>query len=282
MYERAFGLSTNPFRLTPDAGFYFASATHARALATLDYGLQLGEGFVVLTGEVGSGKTMLIRTWMASVRSRHLDIAQLSASALGPADLLRLVLHALGLPGEHADTVSALTRIDDHLKTQTHRGRRVVLVVDEAQNLGLAALEQLRLLTTIQTHDRAMLQVFLVGQPELHATLARSEMNALRQRITAAARIDRLSPNEVGPYIEHRLGCVGWQQAPTIEHGVFEILATAAEGIPRRINRLADRLLLAAWLDETRLIDMTSAHRVVIDLQEELQFVAGSTTEESD
>lgn len=265
MYEEQFGLTGRPFALTPDPEFWFESATHRKAMAYLSYGLNQGEGFVVITGEVGSGKTTLLRKLMVAVDADRLRVVSLVSTQLGPDDTLRAVAGELGVVGgDKAAVIAAITRA---LHDEAREGRRVLLIVDEAQNLELAAVEELRMLSNVQLGPDPLVQIILVGQPELRDRLdADPAMEQVRQRVIATHHLGPMEPDEVGPYLVHRLSAVGWSGRPDFTDEAVGVVHRWSGGLPRLVNVLAQRTLMAAGLEEVEVIDAPLVERVIADL----------------
>lgn len=251
MYEQYYGFSGRPFQLTPDPDFYFASATHKKAMAYLGYGLNQGEGFIVITGEVGAGKSTLVAHLMERINPEELTVAQVVTSALDGEELVHVVAQAFGLEVGGHDKAGALGAIERHLQNEAREGRRCLLVVDECQNLDITALEELRMLSNFQLGSHPLLQILLLGQPEFRRTLAQHpDLDQLRQRIIASHHLEAIDEDEVEDYIVHRLKHVGWDGHPILREGLLPAIYTATGGIPRRINQVMNRLLLLAAIEE--------------------------------
>lgn len=276
MYESFFGLSGNPFQLSPDPAFYYGSPVHRRAYAYLEYGLYQGEGFIVITGEVGAGKTTLVRNLLAHVDPRQVTAAHLVSTNLDADELLRAVASALGLATTAADKPALLADLERHLRRLAGERRHVLLVVDEAQNLTARAVEELRMLSNYQLGGKALLQSFLVGQPELRKTLQGPDMQQFRQRVIASYHLGALDKNESQAYVEHRLKQVGWKRDPAFDDDAFEAIYAFTAGIPRRINLVCNRLLLAAFLSEKHDITAADVELVARELREEFGVVSAS------
>ena len=245
MFNDYYGLSGRPFQLTPDPTFYFESITHRKALSYLSYGLAQGEGFVVITGEVGAGKSTLVAHLMATIDPARLTAAQIVTSKLDGEEVVHLVAQAFGLIVDGHDKASALGAIEAFLHDEARAGRRCLLVIDESQNLELEALEELRMLSNFQLGAYPLLQTLLLGQPEFRDTIQdHPQLEQLRQRVIAAHHLDAMELGEVQPYVEHRLRCVGWIGNPQFDQRVFAEVHEASGGIPRRVNQIANRLLL--------------------------------------
>ncbi|KPF93540.1 general secretion pathway protein [Novosphingobium sp. AAP83] len=267
MYDEFYGLTGRPFQLTPDPRFYFESGTHRKALSYLGYGLAQGEGFIVITGEVGAGKSTLAAHLMATIDRQRLTAAQIVTSALDGEELIHVSARAFGLEVAGHDKATALAQIEAFLHHEAREGRRCLLVVDESQNLSVEALEELRMLSNFQLGAHPLLQILLLGQPEFRTLLqTSSELEQLRQRVIASHHLDAMEPSEIGAYIEHRLACVGWKGNPAFEARVYADLAKATGGVPRRINQVVNRLLLMAAIEQRQTIDATLLQAVMSDL----------------
>jgi general secretion pathway protein A len=250
VYETFFGLSGKPFQLNPDPAFFYGSRGHKRAFAYLQYGVHQGEGFIVITGEVGAGKTTLVRSLLEQIDPSRLVAAQLVTTQLDAEDLLRAVAMAFGLPTKAVDKAQLLAELEAFLVSLVPQGKRALLIVDEAQNLSGRAIEELRMLSNFQLGNQGLLQSFLVGQPELRQLMQGPDLQQLRQRVTASYHLGPMDRAETQAYVEHRLRHVGWSNFPRFEPGAFDAIYTFSAGIPRRINTLCNRLLLAAMLSE--------------------------------
>ncbi len=211
MYESYYGLSAKPFQLRPDPHFFYGSKGHKRAMAYLEYGLSQGEGFIVITGEVGAGKTTLVRNLLGHLPLDQIIAAHIVNTSLDPEDTLRMVVSSFGLPYEGQSKAELLNRLEQFLRTVDRQGKRALLVVDEAQNLNARTVEELRMLSNFQTDERSLLQTFLLGQPEFRATLHSPGMQQLRQRVIASYHLGPMDAAETRAYVEHRLATVGWQ-----------------------------------------------------------------------
>lgn len=280
MYESYFGLSAKPFQLSPDPAFYFGSRGHRRAMAYLEYGLHQGEGFIVITGEVGAGKTTLAQSLVSKLSADQIVPVQIVSTQLDADDTLRLVATAFGLEQANRPKSELLQMFEQVLMEIHQRGRRALLIVDEAQNLTPRAVEELRMLSNFQVGTRSLLQTFLIGQPEFRAIMQRPEMRQLKQRIIASYHLGPLDSNEVQQYIEHRLRLVGWSGNPRFEADAYEAIHAQTDGVPRRINTLADRVMLAAYLSEKSNIEREDVDSAAAELAEELgsSALAGSLT----
>ena len=269
MYEAFYGLSAKPFQLNPDPSFYFASKQHRRAKAYLEYGVSRNEGFIVITGEIGAGKTMVLRSLIEGLNGSNVITGHLVTTQLGAEDTLRMVGAAFGFRVKDVPKSELLITLEAFLISQTSKGKRCLLIVDEAQNLTPRAVEELRMLSNFQFGNQALLQSFLVGQPEFREILQQPEMEQFRQRVAATCHIGPLDAEETRGYIEHRLKCAGAKGKPSFEPGVFDGIHKATGGIPRRINAVCDRLLLAGFLGGRTLITVADVAEVVRELEQE-------------
>ena len=267
MYDQHFGFSARPFQLTPDPAFFFENAAHRKALSYLGYGLAQGEGFIVITGEIGSGKSTLVAHLMANVDPAQLAVGQLATTGADAHDMGALVLHGFGQTPEGPDRASHRAQLEAHLRAEARAGRRGLLIVDEAQTLSPAALEELRLLSNLQLGPSALMQIVLLGQPEFRDRLATDPATEqLRQRVIAAHHLDPMSFDEVEPYILHRLHRVGWTGRPALSSGVFEAVHEHAGGIARRINMVMTRVLMWAAVEGIDRIDAIHVRAVIAEM----------------
>lgn len=270
MYESFFGLSGKPFQLNPDPSFFFGSRGHKRAFAYLEYGLYQSEGFIVITGDIGAGKTTIVRSLLEQLDGAKVVAAQLVSTQLEADELLRAVGVAYGLPVKSVDKAILLASIEAFLLQLAMDKKRALLIVDEAQNLAPRAVEELRMLSNFQFGDKALLQSFLIGQPELRAMMQSEEMQQLRQRVIASYHLGPLDRLETQGYVEHRLNHVGWKNDPRFEPACFDLIHDLTGGIPRRINTLCNRLLLAAFLAEKHALDPVDVQAIAGEIREEL------------
>jgi putative secretion ATPase (PEP-CTERM system associated) len=266
MYTDFYGLSDRPFQLTPDARFYFDSRTHKKAMAYLGYGIAQGEGFIVITGEIGAGKSTLVAHLLATVDSARLNPISIVSTQVEGDDMLRLVAQGLGLDTEGAAKAQLLDRVEARLEEESRSGKRTLLVVDEAQNLSVSALEELRMLSNFQSSGRALVQIFLLGQPEFRDKLQGPGLEQLRQRVIATHHLEPMEPLEVEPYVVHRLSVVGWQARPRFDADAFSAIYRHTGGIPRKVNQLGARLLLYASVEQLETIDGAAVEAVVEDM----------------
>ena len=267
MYTDHYGLTGRPFQLTPDPAFWFDSATHRKAMAYLGYGLAQGEGFIVITGDIGAGKTTLVGHLMATIDRARLTVVRLVSTQVEGDDMLRLAAQGLGLATDGVAKAQLLDRIERFLHAQTREGKRTLLIVDEAQNLPVSALEELRMLSNFQAGGQSLLQIFLLGQPEFRDKLQKAEsLEQLRQRVIATHHLDPMDADEVGPYLEHRLKLVGWTGRPRFTAEACAALFAASRGVPRTLNTLATRLLLHGAMEDLSVIDADAVEAVAADM----------------
>jgi len=270
MYEPFYHLSGKPFQLSPDPSFFYESRVHRRAYAYLEYGLYQGEGFIVITGEVGAGKTLLVHNLLAHLNADQVVAAHLVSTQLDADDLLRAVAAALGLSAKGTDKGSLLAELEQFLHQLSAEGKRALLVIDEAQNLTPRAVEELRMLSNFQQGGKALLQSFFIGQPELRRILQGPDMQQFRQRVIASYHLSPLDRVETQAYIQHRLRQVGWTGDPKLEDDAYDAIFGYTEGIPRRINLLCNRLLLSGFLNEKHVLDAVDVETTSGEIDEEL------------
>jgi len=274
MYESFYHLTGKPFQLSPDPAFYYGSRVHKRAYAYLEYGLYQGEGFIVITGEVGAGKTTLVRSLLANLDQNKVVAAHLVSTQLDADDVLRAVCAAFGTQNQGGtDKASLLHHLEAFLRNVALENKRALLVVDEAQNLTSRAVEELRMLSNFQIGERALLQSFLIGQPELRQMMQGPDMQQVRQRVIASYHLGPLDREETQSYIEHRLKFVGWTGDPKIDDEAYDAIFAFTAGIPRRINLVCNRLMLAGFLNEMHVLTAENVEGVVKELKEELGVV---------
>ncbi len=270
MYESHFGISGPPFRLSPDPTFYFDSKGHHDALTVLRRGLGEQRGIVVVSGEIGAGKTTLVRTLLDEIDPATLAVGQVLSTQLDDLELLRAILLAFGAPAEQDDGQAMRRALQAHLMSLAREGRRAVLIVDEAQNLRRSAFEMLVQLETGAIPGGLPIKVCLVGQPELRDLVASGDLIALRDRVQAQCHLAPLAPAETGAYIRHRLEKVDWSGTPSFEPGAFEEIHRWTAGVPRRINLLCNRLMLARYLAAQTFIDAATVAQTAADLRAEI------------
>ncbi|MGH8183957.1 MAG: XrtA/PEP-CTERM system-associated ATPase [Rhodanobacteraceae bacterium] len=270
MYEAFYNLRGKPFRLTPDPAMLFPSKGHKRAMSYLLYGFDQGEGFVMITGAVGTGKTLLIQKLLEELSQRNIAVASIASANLDGEDILPAVASQLGLSYEGRSKEALLQDLKRHLTDLCTRHSHALLVVDEAQTLTPSALEMLRILSNLELGGRALLQIFLVGQTELRRIIVHNRMEQLRQRIMASYRLEPLEADESRAYIQHRLHAVGWNNDPKLSPEVFAAVHHASRGIPRKINVIMDRLLLYGYLEELHTLDQAAITTVLDEMRDEM------------
>lgn len=267
MYDQFYELSGRPFQLTPDPQFYFESTTHRKALSYLGYGLAQGEGFIVITGEVGAGKSTLVSHLMQSVDKARLTAATIVTSQLDGLDMVHMAAESFGIDTRGLDKASTLKSIENFLHAEARTGRRCLLIVDEAQNLSVDALEELRMLSNFQLGSSALLQIFLLGQPEFRDLVRdAAELEQLRQRVIATHHLEPMEADEVEPYIIHRLTRAGWTGRPRVTADAFAALYTETGGVPRKLNTLMNRVMLMGAVEQVDVLDGGLVGAVIADM----------------
>ncbi|MEA3641361.1 MAG: AAA family ATPase [Lamprobacter sp.] len=269
MFEVFYGLKEDPFRLSADHRFCYPHRNFARARAYVDYALHRAEGFVMVTGRPGTGKTTLINDLLSRLPEPSTRAATLLSTRLDAEDLLRMTAYALGLETRTQPKALLLQQLMEFMNEQYRRGGRTLLIIDEAQDLGASALEELRLLTNLHQAGQPLLQIVLVGQEPLRELVRRPEMEQLHQRLIAAWHLQPLSPAETVAYVRHRLETAGWQGDPVFEPGVLQAVYHFSQGVPRRINLICSRLLLHGCLSELHRLSKQDALDLVHELGEE-------------
>ncbi len=266
MYSEHYGLSGQPFQLTPDARFWFESRTHRRAMAYLGFGLAQSEGFVVVTGEIGAGKSTLAAHLLATIDRSRLNAISIVSTQVEGDDVLRLTAQGLGIATRGVEKAGLLEAVERRLDEETRAGKRTLLIVDEAQNLPISALEELRMLSNYQLRGRPLMQILLLGQPEFRDKLASPGLEQLRQRVIASHHLEAMAADEVEHYVAHRLALVGWSGRPAFAPDAFAALHKASGGIPRKVNQLANRVMLQAAVDDAHKIDAALVEAVAREL----------------
>lgn len=276
MYLSFFGLNEKPFSITPDPRYLYMSERHGEALAHLVYGVTESGGFVQLTGEVGTGKTTLVRSLLQNRMPDNADVAVVLNPQISVHEFLLTICEELHIDVPAAsDSIKALTdALNRHLLAAHADGRRTILVVDEAQNLAPAVLEQVRLLTNLETAKQKLLQIILIGQPELRELLARNDLRQLAQRITGRYHLEPLTREETAQYIEHRLRVAG-ALGEVMDSGAKREVFRLSQGVPRLINAICDRALLGAYSQEYRVVNKRLIRRAAAEISGELESGSG-------
>ena len=266
MYERFYNLRERPFSLSPDPDYLYPSRVHTEALSHLRYGIEGHAGFVVITGEIGSGKTTLLQTVMRGLDS-HTSVARLVNTMLDARELIEAVMLDFGLNPQPGQSKPHLLRdLARFLVEQRNAKRLPLLIIDEAQNLSQAALEEVRMLSNLETEKSKLIQIVLVGQPNLHDVLARPEFEQLRQRVTVRYHLRALDPGETAAYINHRLRKAAIGAPLVFSTEVTDLIGQASEGLPRKINVIADAVLLFGYGEDKHTIDATLVREVISEL----------------
>jgi general secretion pathway protein A len=269
MYEVFYNFKAEPFRLSPDHKFCFEHKGYAKARAYMAYAFKRAEGFVMITGRPGTGKTTLIGELVEHLSKDKVFTANLVCTQLQADDLLKSVAYNFGIGSAKIDKAELLQRLTILLHRWHREGRRALLIVDEAQDLSSSAMEELRLLTNIQIGGQPLLQIFLLGQPELRDLILSPEMEQVHQRIVAASHIEGLGVDETEAYVIHRLTVVGWQGDPEIDRNIFPLVHKFSEGVPRRINLICSRLFLLGSVEQRHAIGVEDVRVVISELQAE-------------
>jgi putative secretion ATPase (PEP-CTERM system associated) len=269
MYNEFYGLSASPFQLTPDPRFFFESSVHRKAMAHLFFGLEQREGFIVITGEIGAGKTTILGHLLDTLDADEYVAAKIVSPHLGADDMLRAVAGAFNLQFANLDKASLLRRIEGFLVENHRRGKRTLLLVDEAQNVPPPALEELRMLSNFQVGSKVPLQSFLLAQPQFRRTLASADLEQFRQRIIASYHLGPMGAAETSEYVQHRLSVVGWKSNPQFTEEALADIFLHTGGVPRKINTLCSRIMLFCFLDELHRVDRDVVKSVADDLARE-------------
>ncbi|OGT33801.1 MAG: hypothetical protein A3C44_05230 [Gammaproteobacteria bacterium RIFCSPHIGHO2_02_FULL_39_13] len=269
MYKEFFQLKENPFNVTADSSFFFPSASHAEAFSHLTFGIEQRKGIIAITGEIGTGKTTLCRTWLNGLHN-HIKTAFILNPKFSDEELLKIILQDLGISDNYKTKFELVTALNEYLLVESSQGHNVVIIIDEAQNLSVEQLESIRLLSNLETEKEKLLQIVLVGQPELEKKLQLPELRQLTQRIAVRYRVDPLSKKEVREYIEHRLKLCAMNPyaGPQVQftNPAFSAIYRHTRGKPRMINILCDRALLAGFVNETDTIRYRMIRRCVKEL----------------
>jgi len=266
MYNSYFGFRESPFSVTPDPRFFYTNPVYLEAFATLRYGIEAKKGFIVITGEVGTGKTTLLRKLLRNLADTVHSVFVFN-SCLSFPELLQLTLQDLGLTPKTQSKVAMLQELNDYLIKQLNQGHTVTMLIDEAQNLSDEVLENLRLLSNLETDQEKLIQIVLMGQPELHAKLAQPHLRQLKQRVAVQCRLNPLMDNEVRPYIDSRLMAAGYEGKDLFHPDAVERIAYYSKGIPRVINIICDNALLSAYAESQQRVYADKIDRVARDLE---------------
>jgi len=270
MYESYYGFTERPFQLTPDPRFFFATKNHQRAMSYLQYGLDQGEGFIVITGPIGTGKTTIARNLLNSIADNNIVAAQLVTTKLSPQELLKVIASEFSIPVNSNNKAELLQSIEKFLVNLNRQGKRALLIVDEAQNLPIETVEELRMLSNFQLNNKPLIQSFLLGQEELKDIIHAPNMEQFRQRIIASAHLKPLSVEELGRYIQHRLQQAGYDKASLFSEDTFELIHQKTFGVPRKVNIFIDRVLLFGFLEELTEISTEAIEEVADEMALEL------------
>src|SRR5687767_81135 len=266
MYQSFYGFKEKPFNITPDPKFLYLSPTHQEALQHLKFGVQERKGFIVLVGEVGCGKTTLCRRFLNELDPARYDTALILNPRITETQMLKAILIELGetrLAKNQHDLVAQMNRL---LLDRIEKGRDIVLIIDEAQNLKFEVLEQIRLLSNLETDKQKLLQIVLMGQPELKDVLAKEELRQLRQRILVHYELHPLTDNDMRHYIQHRRSLAGGNGRPHFTRWALRALHKGSGGIPRIVNNLCDKAILAAFIRESDEVSYWDVRRAVRDM----------------
>ncbi|MFK8067989.1 MAG: XrtA/PEP-CTERM system-associated ATPase [Gammaproteobacteria bacterium] len=278
MYEHFFNLHSSPFKLSPNPEFFYDSSGHKRALSYLRFGVSREEGFIIITGGVGVGKTTLAGALLSELNPDEIVAGQLVSTSVGPAGILGLVCNVFGLPySEKTSKPMLLKMIQKFLLACHDNNRRVLLIVDEAQNLPIKTIEELRMLSNFMVDNAPLLQTFLLGQAEFRDTVSGPGMEQLRQRVIASYHLKPLAEEEVYEYVYHRLKHAGFTGYEIFTKDACLEIHKHTNGIPRKINVLCDRVMLLGSLEENHILDVDMVSAVVSDLAEEPTAFQSST-----
>ena len=280
MYDSFYNLKCKPFQLNTDPGFFFQSAIHKSAMAYMRYGLMQGEGFVVITGIPGLGKTMLVKELVKILNNKDIIIGVMVSSQVGAKDTLKIISSTFGLSNVGDDKASLISGIEKLIKATADAEKRILLIVDEAQNLPKESLEELRMLSNFEMHGKIVFQTFLIGQKELRRTIFAPDMEQFKQRIISTFQLEELNFGEMKSYIFFRLEKAGWDHNPEFEEEIFQRIHQFTGGIPRKINTLCDRVLFYGYLAELSVINLESVEKVILELEEEMAGDKERETEE--
>lgn len=269
MYESYYGLDSKPFQLTPDPAFFFASKLHKRAMSYLQYGLSQAEGFIVITGDIGTGKTTIANSLLNEIEA-DIFAAQIVTPKLSPDEIVKMVAAKFGLDTTGKTKADLLEGLQVFLEQLAASGKRALLLVDEAQNLPLETIEELRMLSNFQLSGKPLLQSFLLGQAELQPILRAPNMEQFRQRIVASCHLAPLNQEETSAYINYRLEHAGNSKTDLFTEDAFKAIHEFTTGVPRKINTLMDRVLLYGFLEELESFNKEDVEQVIEEVQTEM------------
>lgn len=269
MYESYYGLNSKPFQLTPDPAFFFASKLHKRAMSYLQYGLSQAEGFIVITGDIGTGKTTIANSLLNEIEA-DIFAAQIVTPKLSPDEIVKMVAAKFGIDTSGKTKADLLEALEKFLEQLAATGKRALLLVDEAQNLPLETIEELRMLSNFQKNGKPLLQSFLLGQAELQPILRAPNMEQFRQRIVASCHLAPLNYEETSAYINYRLEHAGSLRTDLFDEEAFKAIHKFTTGVPRKINTLMDRVLLYGFLEELETFHKDDIDIVIEEVQAEM------------
>ncbi|TCO74330.1 AAA family ATPase [Chromatocurvus halotolerans] len=281
MYDLYYRFTAEPFRLSPDHHFAFQHRGYKKARAYMAYAFMRAEGFVMVTGRPGTGKTTLVGALVDDLSNEKVTTANIVCSQLEANDLLQMVAYEFGVDLAIRDKGALVQHLSRMLLKWHREGRRALLIVDEAQDLSVSAMEELRLLTNIQAAGKPLLQIFLLGQPELRELILSPQMEQVHQRIVAASHLEALELDETEAYVRHRLSLVGWRGDPDISRSVYPLIYKFSEGVPRRINLICSRLLLHGSVEQLHRLGVSDMKEVLGELQGE-SLAAGNQLVDND
>jgi putative secretion ATPase (PEP-CTERM system associated) len=272
MYEQFFNLNKKPFEMVPNPDFLYLSGSHKRALTYITHGVSEQAGFILLVGEVGSGKTTIVREFIKEL-SKNIILSKVFNTRVNSEQLISMINEDFGLDSTGKNKVLLLKDLYNFLIEKYEQGRQAILIIDEAQNLSTELLEEIRMLSNLETDYTKLIQIILVGQPELERTLSLPELRQLRQRISITCRIYPLDREETEEYIHHRLEVAGNREAVAFSREALDTVYQASKGIPRLINKVCDFVMLTSFTEQTREVDAAMVHDIVQELELEQHHV---------
>lgn len=267
MYSQFYGFREMPFNITPDPRFLYLSPTHQEALQHLRYGIDEKKGFIVLTGEVGCGKTTVCRRLLEDMEGHDIETALILNPRLSETQLLQAVLRELGIEKVKRNRQELQEQLNEHLLKLIDQGKEIVLIIDESQNMSFEALEHVRLLSNLETHTQKLLQIILIGQPELKAKLKQERLRQLRQRVLVYYELKPLTRDQINGYIQHRITLAGGNGRPQFSKRAIRKIHRHSQGIPRMINNICDKAMLSAYIKSRDLVNWWDVRRAVKELQ---------------